>query len=338
MNTIAFHNLYLLLLIIPAIPLYLYARLKIFNTVIAYPPLQYTKLPASRFLLTLIGPVIESLILALIIASASGPHTYTSRETVTDSGIDVALVLDISLSMLADDFKPTRLDVMKDLAGKFIHQLGKDRVAVYVFAGYCFTQTPFTTDIEIAEELIQGIDYTSIDHSESGGTAIGDALAIAADTLAKNRFEKRDQAIVLISDGESNYGLDPVTVASYVKEQGIKLYAIGVGSDSSVKVMYNGYHFITTYDDGSEGILYTSFKGEELKEVAAAAGGVYFWAKDEKLFADIFSYIAKLEKSPLEKKMSKSIVSYRPVLALSVAILFLVYFFVEGLFIRRPYR
>ncbi|HNA08677.1 MAG TPA: VWA domain-containing protein, partial [Leptospiraceae bacterium] len=165
----------------------------------SYAPLQYKTPHNKRINYLYASYLVEGLILISLIIGLSDPHTVTERNLIQEDGIDIALVLDVSASMQAADFKPNRLDAMKEIAKDFVKRSGGNRIGVYIFAQDTFTQTPLTTDHSVLIELIESISFKVIDHSESGGTAIGDALLATTDGLQKAKKPKRDQAIILIT-------------------------------------------------------------------------------------------------------------------------------------------
>ena len=144
--------------------------------------------------------------------------------------IDILMVLDISSSMLADDFPPNRLEAVKKTAKEFIKSREGDRIGVVVFAGQSFIQCPLTTDIEVLLNLVDEIDVASKDVD---GTAIGMAIANATNRLRESLSESK--IMILLSDGSNNSGeIDPPTAAKLANEFGIKIYTIAAGTDNSI--------------------------------------------------------------------------------------------------------
>lgn len=322
---------FLLALIVPYLAVRIFFRRK---RGIEYPPLFYGKnLFRGRFL-HYMPLFLEAVIIVLLIAAFTGPYRESSRELVSDRGVDIALALDVSASMQAADFKPNRLEAMKALSSEFIRKSGRNRIAVFVFAKHTFTQTPLTTNHPVLIELIDGIAYEMIDHVKSGGTAIGDVLLMAAESLKINRIKGRDQAVVLVTDGESNAGLDPLLGARLIKENRIRLYVIGIGGKEPVEVYVYGKPFINKNDQ----VLTTQLDDTQLKKIASTAGGTYFRAENNHILSDVLEEISRLEATPLETRILIIKTSYRPELGLLILILFSFYITTEGIFFRRPYR
>ncbi|MEM7586635.1 MAG: VWA domain-containing protein [Acidobacteriota bacterium] len=317
------------------LPLYAVRRHRLLQrAAVPFAPLQYAGGGGPRALLLRLQVPFETLILLAVIVALAGPHRLDELELVGEEGLDVALALDISASMQAADFPPNRLEALKTLAVDFVRRTGSDRIAVYAFAGHIFSQTPLTTDHSALSSLIEGLAFKTINHSASGGTALGDALIAAADGLLQSREEDRDQVIVLITDGESNVGSDPMLAARFVRENGFKLFVVGVGGDEPVKVYVDGKPFITVNDT----ILETSLDDTQLKEIAAAADGQYFRAKEMDALAAIFDDLARLDTTPLEVETVEIRRSYAPALSVLIALLFAAWLLTDGFVLRRPLR
>ncbi len=322
---------YLLLLIIPWLMVRIFLRK---DREVKYSTLQYFKGKFYSGIIYYLPMLFEALIAAAVIIVIMGPYSETQEEFISDEGVDIAMALDISASMQAADFKPSRLEVLKKISADFIKRSGSNRIALYVFARHVFTQVPMTADHALLIELIEGISYEMINHSKSGGTAIGDALLMAVECLDNNQIQGRDRAIILISDGQSNSGIDPMIGAKLVKEKDINLYIIGVGGDKPVQVYINGKPFINNLNQ----ILTTQLDDKQLKEIAAAAGGIYYRAKNSDVLSQIFEEISRLETTPLivDKVLTRHY--YRSYTGLVIFVLFVSYLVLEGLYIRRPYR
>jgi len=323
--------IYLLVLVIPLIIGRIYLRLK---RVIKYSPLQYGRLKPYRMILPYMPLFLEACITLLLIIILAGPYKEGRREFISEEGVDIALLLDVSSSMQAADFPPNRLEALKRIASDFVKRSGSNRIAVYAFAKHTFTQTPLTTDHSIILELIDGIAFEMIDHTVSGGTAVGDSLLRASDTLVKNRIKGRDQAIILITDGQNNTGIDPSTSAKFVRENNIRLYIIGIGGDKPVEVYINGKPFINVNNQ----VLTTFLDDRQLRDIAHIAGGRYFRAKNVDILMEIFNEISRLEKTPLEIETFTIRKYFRPELGLIILLFFTLYIILEGLLLRRPLR
>lgn len=322
--------LYISFIIIP----FIFYRYKTFLVqALKYAPAQHTKIKRS-FNRVYFVILLEVLLLLGSIILASDPYQTTERSLIQDVGLDIALVLDVSASMQADDFEPNRLEYMKQVSKKFIEQSSGHRIGIYIFAQEPFTQTPLTFDYKTLIELVDSINYNSIDHSLGGGTAIGDALLASADGLLKSRLPNRDQVIILITDGENSHGTNPELAARYLASQNIYLFIIGMAGEEPIPVFVNGTPFITP--SGKQ--LVTSLDDSSLKKIALAGGGTYFRAKTELGLREILTKISNLSKTPLELDRLIIKISYSHKFAWILFILFLAWVVFLGVFVRSPMR
>lgn len=302
------------------------------KTKIPFPPLQFsTQFDLSTFFYYLVF-VLDFIILLLVIVGLMNPKKKKGFDTIKQEGIDIALVLDVSASMLAEDFSPNRMEVLKKLTKEFISKNSTNRIGLYFFAGEVFTQSSLTTEVEPLVELIDSISYEMIDHSISGGTHIGDALLVAARNLKQEKIEGRDQVIILITDGESEGGIDPILTAKYIKEKEIKLFIIGIGGLKKVPVFYKGKPFITY--EGKQ--LYTQLNDESLKEIASVAGGFYYRAIDGELLSKILKEITKLNKKPIKITEIEIYEYYSTYIAIGIFIFYLMRIFIFYFYLRSP--
>ena len=165
-------------------------------------------------------------IISLIILALARPRlSDTIRETKTEI-IDILLVIDQSSSMLAQDFKPNRLEAAKDVAKTFIKDREGDRLGIIVFAGESYIQCPLTRDIDVLLEFTDEIEIIDREHD---GTAIGMAIANSINRLRES--EAKSKTIILLSDGSNNQGeLEPVTAAELAEKFDIKIYTVAAGT------------------------------------------------------------------------------------------------------------
>ena len=160
------------------------------------------------------------LILFLLIMGIARPRYVNNLKETTVSVIDMLLVLDISTSMLADDFKPNRLEAVKKTAGDFIEDRKEDRIGILVFAGESFIQCPLTIDKTVLSSLVKEITVSS---KEYDGTAIGMAIANGTNRLRNDNVDSK--VMILLSDGSNNSGeIDPITAAELAAQFNIKIY------------------------------------------------------------------------------------------------------------------
>lgn len=323
-------------LLLPVV--FLVRRRQLRREAVPYPPLQYRAAPKWRQRYERARLPLELLLLALLLLGLAAPYHEKRVELLDDPGIDVMLVLDVSLSMLAEDFVPNRISVLRQTARDFLHRSASHRVGLVIFAGEAFVQCPLTTDRAALEELLDGVTVYTINQDSSGGTAIGDALLVAVDRLEKSRLpeeggQRRDQAIVLITDGESNEGIDPVLGARQAKDKDVRLYVIGVGGTEPIEVFFEGDRV------GSDGIPYMAVLDDtQLQEVASAAEGRYFRALDADALDGVFAELARLESSPLEARVVEVRHFATGWLALVLLPLFVAHVVLGALVLRRPLR
>ncbi|MEO1367867.1 MAG: VWA domain-containing protein [Acidobacteriota bacterium] len=266
---------------------------------VEHPPLQHPppelRRSSRRWRRAGVGVGVEVALLALVVVGLAGPYRGADFELIEPEGIDVMLVLDISASMLAQDFEPDRITALRRLAAEFVGRAGGHRIGIVIFAGDAFVQCPLTMDRVTLGALLDGVDVEAISHGKSGGTAVGDALLLAEHRLAQRRIDGRDQAIVLITDGDSNLGVDPLLAARRVKESGIRPYFIGVGGLEPMTVVFRGEMLmndeVTPYR--------TSLDDEKLRALAEASGGRYDRAVDAGALEAILADLSRLESAPL---------------------------------------
>ena len=234
----------------------------------------------------LILRVLGLILLCLIILGLARPQHVDTLEKTKVEVVDIVLVLDISSSMLAEDFKPNRLEAVKRTAAQFIESRSGDRVALLVFAGETFIQCPLTVDTEVIGNLLSEV---TVAERAYDGTAIGMAIVNAVNRLRGSTAKSK--VMVLLSDGSNNAGeLDPLPAADIATEFDIKIYTIGAGTNQATT-------FIT-----NRGYVKNEIDEETLKEIAARTKGKYFRATDEESLRDVYSEIDNLERTEIEVK------------------------------------
>lgn len=228
----------------------------------------------------------------LLILGLARPQLGNAEREVTSEGIDIMLVLDISSSMRAVDFKPNRLEAAKKVAVDFIEDRVSDRIGLVVFGGESFLQCPLTIDYDVLNNFI---DQVEIIDEEYDGTAIGMAMANAINRLRESPGE--EPVMILLSDGRNNAGeLDPLTAADMAKTYGIKIYTIGAGKEGEALYPVET-QFGTRYTP-----VQVQIDEETLQQIADMTGGKYFRAEDEQSLATIYEEISQLEKTEYKVK------------------------------------
>lgn len=242
--------------------------------------------------------VLRNVALAALVLSLARPRSTARVENVTSEGINIALAVDLSSSMLAEDFRPrNRLVVAKERLKEFIAARGSDRIALVAFAGEALTQVPLTTDYPI---LVQAVDNLQAGQLEDG-TAIGLGIATAANRLRD--APGRSRVMIVMTDGVNNRGsIDPRTAARAASVYGIRIYTIGVGTVGLAPVPVGR---------GPAGLRYElqPVRIDEvlLSEIARMTGGRYFRARDAAALRNIYEQIDLLERTTVR---SRSYVRY----------------------------
>jgi Ca-activated chloride channel family protein len=240
----------------------------------------------SRWLLQ-VPFTLRLLALAALFVALAQPRYGVSEQEILNEGIDITIALDVSSSMLAEDFRPNRLEAAKEVATNFLAGRKTDRIGLIIFAGQAFTQAPLTLDYNILKEIIA--DLTAAEQNWDG-TAIGMGLATGVNRLRD--AESNERVLILLTDGENNAGqIDPLTAASLASDFAIRVYTIGVGSRGVARVPF-------TDNSGRRrfGQMRVSIDEQLLQQVATMTGGAYFRATDEKSLQQIFAEIDKMEK------------------------------------------
>jgi Ca-activated chloride channel family protein len=233
--------------------------------------------------------VVRMLAIAFLIVALARPQSHSSSQDVSVEGIDIVLACDISGSMLAEDFKPNRIEAMKSVANDFIDGSPNDRIGLVIFSSEAFTQCPLTINHSILKNLFSQVHMGMIDD----GTAIGDGLATAVNRLRTSAAVSK--VIILLTDGINNMGvIDPMTAAEIAKLYGIRVYTIGIGTMGTAPYPVN-----TPF-----GIQYQNVNVEideaTLTQVAEKTNGKYFRATNNTKLAGIYKEIDKLEKSKID--------------------------------------
>ncbi len=230
--------------------------------------------------------IILMLMLVFTILGLTRPRLVDSLEETKIEVVDIILVLDISSSMLAEDFKPNRLEAVKKTAKTFIENRKGDRIGLLVFAGETFIQCPLTIDTDVLTNLLKDV---TVAEKEYDGTAIGMAIANATNRLRNS--DAKSKVMILLSDGSNNSGeLDPITAAEMASEFDIKIYTIGAGTDQSVTYIPNRGYIRNEVDE------------ETLRAIARQTNGHYFRANNVGRLKRIYEEIDQLERSEIEVK------------------------------------
>lgn len=242
--------------------------------------------PSWRVRLRLLPDCLRVLAIALLIVACARPHYSLSKHNRDIMGIDIVIDLDVSPSMLADDFKPTRIECAKKVAGEFISGRSSDEIGLVVFSGEAFTQCPPTVDHGVLGELLSKCEVGQL----ADGTAIGDGLAVSVNRIKDSKAKSK--TIILITDGVNNSGqVDPESAALFAKKYGIRVYTIGIGSNGKATIS------IATPQGVQKQEISAEIDEVLLKKIAKQTGGKYFRVTKDSTLKDVFEEIDKLEKT-----------------------------------------
>lgn len=236
-------------------------------------------------------PILRGIALAAFIIGAAGPRIGGDDVEIKQEGISIVIALDISSSMLAEDFAPSnRLQVAKQQAVGFIRGRKADRIGLVAFAGEALTQVPLTLDYPVIEQAVMSLAIGSLED----GTAIGSGLAVAVNRLRSS--PDKSKVVLLLTDGENNKGLiDPRTAARTAAAYGIKVYTIGVGTIGEAPIPTGRGVGGFRYE-----MLPVRIDEPLMREIAQNTGGRYFRATDTEALSRIFGQIDQLEKTPIQ--------------------------------------
>ena len=287
----AYPKLLWLLLILPPLGYWLFARDKKTRPYLHYSDSSYRSVLKKTWRQRLYPSlhVLRLLAVALLVVALARPQSTSKQSSKNIEGVDIVMAMDISGSMLAEDFSPNRLEASKQLAREFVRGRESDRIAVVAFSGEAYTQCPLTIDHGILENRIRQLKSGVI----TDGTALGDGLAVSINRIRQS--DAKSKVIILLTDGVNNAGsIDPLTASDIAKTYGIRVYTIGVGTRGLAP-----YPYKTPF-----GIQYQNVQVEIdenlLKQIADETGGMYFRATNKNRLKAVFEEIDKLEKTKIE--------------------------------------
>jgi len=249
----------------------------------AFPTYQTSGIQSNRLFF-----IILSLAWFFLVAALMQPEKVDQYQQIKNVGYDLVLAVDISGSMQAVDFSTpskviSRLDVTKDVVGKFVHGRHGDRVGLITFGESAYLHVPLTLDTLSVSKMLND----TVSGMAGNATAIGDAIGLSVKML-RHRPEG-SRVVVLLTDGEDNSSsIPPLEAAKLAKQYGIRIYTIGIGKNGPVPfpTKFGGYGMAEIPID--EGLL---------TEIAFLTGGQFFRATDHKILESIYHKIDELEKS-----------------------------------------
>jgi Ca-activated chloride channel family protein len=228
-------------------------------------------------------------ILGFLIIALARPQSTSHGKNIYTEGIDIVMVLDISGSMLAEDFQPNRIEAAKGVAQEFIGGRTNDRIGLVIFSAESFTQCPMTTDYAVLKNLIRQVRSGMIED----GTAIGLGLANAVNRLKDSKAKSK--VIILLTDGINNRGeIDPITAAQIAQSFGIRVYTIGVGTIGQAP-----YPVPTPFGTRYQ-MMPVDLDEKSLTKIAEMTEGKYFRATDNRTLQKIYKEIDRMEKTRIE--------------------------------------
>jgi Ca-activated chloride channel homolog len=237
--------------------------------------------------------LLRNLALASAIVALARPRAAGRAEDVTSEGINILIAIDISSSMLAQDFLPNnRLEVAKEVVKRFVNARRSDRIGVVAFAGEALTQVPLTTDHPVVQAAIDNLAPGQLED----GTAIGTAIATAANRL--RNAPGRSRVMILLTDGENNRGaIDPRTAARAAAAYGIRIYSIAAGTEGMAPVPVGRGLFGLRYENRPVRI-----DEPLMRDIANVTGARYFRARDAAALQLIYQQIDQLERVPVRTR------------------------------------
>lgn len=288
---------------------------------LSYDPTALVKRRIDTSWMRVIPYILQIAALFFLAIGMARPITAQEKEERYSEGIDIMLVLDASGSMEADDFKPSRLEVAKETAIKFIDGRLDDRIGIVLFAEDAFSYAPLTLDYELLKKQIKSINS---DMMPKEGTAVGSAIAVAINRMEENKSPS--QVIILLTDGASNRGqISPATAANLAKEKDIKIYSIGIGKEEYQRQTIFGSQTVKSDLDEAS-----------MKEISDLTGGKFFRSTNEKSLEEIFKSISSMEKVEIKEEHYREETDLYPGVVLVGFILLCAAFILAATFIHNP--
>ena len=240
-------------------------------------------------------PVMRLAAFALIVVALARPQLGSAASKLYTEGIDIMLAVDVSGSMLAEDFsvngkRASRIDAVKSVVRSFLGKRDGDRVGLVLFAGRPYTQCPLTLD---HGWLLQNLERAKVGMIEDG-TAVGSALATATNRLEAS--DGKSKIVILLTDGQNNAGrVSPLTAAGAAKALGYKVYTIGAGTRGLAP-----YPDTDLFGNRVYRPMQVDIDEQTLQKIAETTGGRYYRATDTDSLTKIYQEIDRLEKSTHE--------------------------------------
>ncbi|MBQ2536316.1 MAG: VWA domain-containing protein [Bacteroidaceae bacterium] len=277
---------------------------------------KYVKVPKTfRLYLMHLPFLLRIILISLVVCILARPQSRHSWSNTDVEGIDIMLAVDVSTSMLAQDFKPNRVEALKEIAQRFIEKRPNDNMGLTMFAGEAYTQCPLTTDHTVLMNLYNSVDCNMAMRGViDDGTAIGDGIMNAI--LRLKESQAKSKVIILLTDGVNNSGnISPQTAAEIAKKYGIRIYTIGIGRNGMAP-----YPLPT----GGTAMLPVEIDEETMTKISRETGGQYFRAQKNAELDAIYQDIDKMERTKFNvKQFSRRGELYQPFALAAMAVLLL---------------
>lgn len=332
-NTVMTFNDPLVLLLIFLIPVYIWYKIRrqkegaiLFSNVEQVKKIR----PSVSIKLRYIPLYMRCLTIMFIVISLARPQKGIEHTSLPTEGIDIILSVDVSTSMLAEDFtlngkRANRLAALKPIVRDFIQGRANDRIGMVVFAGRPYTQCPLTLDYGI---LLQFLDNVEIGMVEDG-TAIGSALAICINRLKD--IPSKSKVVILLTDGRNNMGkIDSLTAAEMAKAMGVKVYTIGAGTKGLAP-----YPVVDFFGNKVYQRMPVDIDEDTLKQIAETTGGMYFRATDTESLKEIYKEIDQMEKTEVEVKIYMEYTELFPYFLLPGLVILVLEIFIGNTWLRK---
>lgn len=259
--------------------------------------------------------------IGLVLLALAQPQFGSKLKEKKSRGVEIIIATDVSNSMLAEDFKPNRLERTKNAISQLLTQLTDHRVGLIVFAGDAFVQLPVTSDYVAAQSFISSISPSSV---PTPGTSISSALDLATRSFSSTSDKSR--VVIVVTDGESHDD-DPIASAKAASEAEITIYTIGIGTPQGSPITINGEML---RDEKGE-IVVSKLDEQKLQEIAAQADGLYVRASENQLgMQEILKRIDQMQKEEYKSLVFQEYNDqFYYILALSVLILIIEFLMIE---------
>lgn len=317
----------LLLALIPYIVWYVMRYMKSLPTLKMPETSKFRTLPKTfRQYLIHVPFLLRCILIALVVVILARPQSKHSWSDTDVEGIDIMLSVDVSTSMLAQDFRPNRVEALREIAQRFVEKRMNDNIGLTFFAGEAYTQCPLTTDHAALMNLYNSTDTRmAANGTLEDGTAIGDGIMNAL--LRLRESEAKSKVIILLTDGVNNAGnISPVTAAEIAKKQGVRIYTVGIGT--------NG---LAPYPLPTGGTIQLPVEIDEatMSKISKETGGQYFRAKKNAELEAIYNDIGQMERTKFNvRQYSRRTDLFEPFALMALAV-FLLELFLRLVVLKR---